>query len=92
MGLVWPFGKHKGGRVEDLPLHYLRWVAGNVELRDPELAAAVKARLAGEPTPSERVEQLENEVGALKVIILKLKTHIYQLTQKLEGSNGQKDA
>lgn len=30
-----PFGRHKGETFDDIPLGYLDWLIGNVELREP---------------------------------------------------------
>jgi Putative quorum-sensing-regulated virulence factor len=40
---IFPFGKHKGERLRDIPIHYLDWALG-IDLRD-DLRAAVQAYL-----------------------------------------------
>ena len=40
-----PFGKHKGKKVSDVPLDYLRWLAKNSVRLDEELRSAIERRL-----------------------------------------------
>jgi len=46
--MIFPFGKHKGKNVADVPKGYLRWLLQNVELREPLLTAVRRAK-AGLP-------------------------------------------
>ena len=39
-----PFGRYRGRPIIDVPMDYLAWLAGNVELREP-LRTAVLTRL-----------------------------------------------
>jgi hypothetical protein len=39
------FGKYKGRLVSEIPLHYLRWLAANVDIEDPRLRQAVHEAL-----------------------------------------------
>jgi len=59
----WPFGKHKGKRIKEVPRGYLQWALTNCDLRG-WLLAAVQATLAGRPLPmtDEEMEQRANEI------------------------------
>jgi uncharacterized protein (DUF3820 family) len=40
-----PFGKHKGEKLEDVPVDYIEWALENCDLR-PALQAEMEAQLA----------------------------------------------
>ena len=40
------FGKHKGKRVSEVPLDYLRWVQDNTDVCDADVKKAIEERLA----------------------------------------------
>jgi hypothetical protein len=45
--LVWPFGKHKGTRVEDVPTDYLEWALRETDIADryPDVAEEADAQI-----------------------------------------------
>jgi hypothetical protein len=52
-----PFGKYKGGDLEDIPDDYLLWVLDNCELRSPTLRRAIHERLGLTWEPDEGDEE-----------------------------------
>jgi exodeoxyribonuclease X len=40
-----PFGKHKGQRLRDIPLSYVRWALDNMHDLDPDLREALASRI-----------------------------------------------
>lgn len=34
--IVMPFGKHRGERMGDLPIHYLKWLAETIDEKNPQ--------------------------------------------------------
>ena len=42
---IMPFGKHRGQRIADLPIPYVKWLLANVTDLRPNLAAALQQRL-----------------------------------------------
>jgi hypothetical protein len=40
--MIMPFGKHRGKRLENIPLPYLHWVLGNCANVSPVLRAEIK--------------------------------------------------
>ena len=53
-----PFGKHRGETFDEIPLGYLDWLMGNVELREP-----LKSRLKEYLTHPTIERELGNELG-----------------------------
>lgn len=52
--VIFPFGKHAGTPISELPVSYLRWAAVNIKFRDKKVETAVVARVkALPPLPSE---------------------------------------
>lgn len=51
-----PFGKYKGGDLEDIPDDYLLWVLDNCELRSPTLRRAIHERLGLDWEPDDEEE------------------------------------
>lgn len=51
-----PFGKYKGGDLEDIPDDYLLWVLDNCELRSPTLRRAIHERLGLDWEPNDEGE------------------------------------
>lgn len=47
-----PFGKHKGKRINDLPIAYVHWILANIPNLNPSLYSALQKRVAEELTPT----------------------------------------
>jgi exodeoxyribonuclease X len=43
---AFPFGKHKGTKIKNIPTSYVQWLLGNAAELDPSLKEALKLRLA----------------------------------------------
>lgn len=45
--IVFPFGKHKGKKLSDVPVDYMQWCISNMQRLDPKLKAAMEQFVAG---------------------------------------------
>lgn len=43
-----PFGKHKGKLIKDVPIHYVKWMLGNIHNMQPTLYSALTKRVEAE--------------------------------------------
>lgn len=60
-----PFGKHKGKRVADVPLGYVKWACDNADLSwCPEIRDAFFHRV-GRPVAAPKIVTVEDKIDAI---------------------------
>ena len=51
-----PFGKHKGKKIDDVPVNYIKWMLANIPDLTPSLYSALVKRVEPKDLVDERME------------------------------------